>query len=89
MLIRSSPESLPRPWRRVFRRRYPARWFVRYFSEYFWVLCLSPFMLAYIALGLQIALRGFFEIHDSAPNLVLIVVALVGGIVAFVVPSVQ
>jgi len=35
---------------------------------------LSYFILAYIALGVQIALVGFFEVRDSAPNLVLLVV---------------
>jgi ABC-type multidrug transport system ATPase subunit/ABC-type transporter Mla maintaining outer membrane lipid asymmetry permease subunit MlaE len=39
------------PWQGRIRRRFSARWFVRYFGEYFWVLCLSPFMLAYVALG--------------------------------------
>jgi ABC-type multidrug transport system ATPase subunit/ABC-type transporter Mla maintaining outer membrane lipid asymmetry permease subunit MlaE len=38
-------------WHGRIRRRYSARWFVRYFLEYFWVLCVSPFMLAYIAIG--------------------------------------
>ena len=38
-------------WQGRIRRRFSARWFVRYFAEYFWVLCLSPFMLAYIAIG--------------------------------------
>jgi rod shape-determining protein MreD len=35
---------------------------------------ISYFILAYVALGCQVALRGFFEVRDSAPNLVLIVV---------------
>jgi ABC-type multidrug transport system ATPase subunit/ABC-type transporter Mla maintaining outer membrane lipid asymmetry permease subunit MlaE len=39
------------PWQGRMRRRFSARWFVRYFAEYFWVLCLSPFMLAYVGLG--------------------------------------
>jgi ABC-type multidrug transport system ATPase subunit/ABC-type transporter Mla maintaining outer membrane lipid asymmetry permease subunit MlaE len=39
------------PWQGRIRRRYSGRWFFRYFAEYFWVLCVSPFMLAYIALG--------------------------------------
>jgi rod shape-determining protein MreD len=32
------------------------------------------FILAYLALGCQVGLRGFFEFRDSAPNLVLLVV---------------
>src|SRR4051812_9292576 len=32
------------------------------------------FILAYIALGVQVALYGFFEVRNSAPNLVLLVV---------------
>jgi rod shape-determining protein MreD len=35
---------------------------------------ISYFILAYIALGVQIALVGFFEVKDSAPNFVLLVV---------------
>src|SRR5262249_50899538 len=38
-------------WQGRIRRRFSARWFVRYFAEYFWVLCVSPFMLAYIGIG--------------------------------------
>jgi rod shape-determining protein MreD len=34
----------------------------------------SYFILAYLALGCQVGLRGFFEFRDSAPNLVLLVV---------------
>ncbi|MGQ9366059.1 ATP-binding cassette domain-containing protein [Azospirillum sp. A39] len=37
-----------------------AHWFVRYFAEYFWVLCASPLMLLYVALGGAIV--GFVEI---------------------------
>jgi ABC-type multidrug transport system ATPase subunit/ABC-type transporter Mla maintaining outer membrane lipid asymmetry permease subunit MlaE len=39
------------PWLGRIRRRLSVRWFFRYFAEYFWVLCVSPFMLAYVALG--------------------------------------
>src|SRR6185436_17852435 len=39
------------PWQGRMRRRFSARWFFRYFAEYFWVLCVSPFMLAYVGLG--------------------------------------
>ncbi|WP_029007615.1 ATP-binding cassette domain-containing protein [Azospirillum halopraeferens] len=35
-------------------------WFARYFGEYFWVLCASPLMLMYVALGGAIV--GFVEI---------------------------
>lgn len=35
-------------------------WFARYFKEYFWVLCASPLMLLYIALGSMIV--GFVSI---------------------------
>jgi ABC-type multidrug transport system ATPase subunit/ABC-type transporter Mla maintaining outer membrane lipid asymmetry permease subunit MlaE len=38
-------------WQGRMRRRVSARWFLRYFAEYFWVLCVSPFMLAYVGLG--------------------------------------
>jgi ABC-type transporter Mla maintaining outer membrane lipid asymmetry permease subunit MlaE len=38
-------------WQGRIRRRLSARWFVRYFGEYFWLLCLSPLMLGYVALG--------------------------------------
>jgi ABC-type multidrug transport system ATPase subunit/ABC-type transporter Mla maintaining outer membrane lipid asymmetry permease subunit MlaE len=38
-------------WRRRLGRRRQLVWFARYFAEYFWVLCLSPFMLAYLGLG--------------------------------------
>lgn len=38
-------------WRRSMRGGHPLRWFARYFAEYFWVLCASPFMLAYLGLG--------------------------------------
>ena len=37
-----------------------AHWFARYFGEYFWVLCASPLMLMYVALGGAIV--GFVEI---------------------------
>lgn len=47
-------------WQRSMRRRAPARWFLRYFAEYFWVLCASPFMLAYVVLGGMIV--GFVSI---------------------------
>ena len=39
------------PWRRRLRRRARPFWFARYFGEYFWLLCLSPFAIAYIAVG--------------------------------------
>ena len=46
------------------RRRLPAsgrtHWFARYFGEYFWVLCASPLMIMYVALGGMIV--GFVEI---------------------------
>ncbi len=35
---------------------------------------ISYFILAYLALGVQIALRGFFDIRYAVPNLVLLVV---------------
>ena len=38
-------------WDGVMRAGHPLRWFFRYFAEYFWVLCASPFMLAYLGLG--------------------------------------
>jgi ABC-type multidrug transport system ATPase subunit/ABC-type transporter Mla maintaining outer membrane lipid asymmetry permease subunit MlaE len=41
----------PGRWRRRVRLGFSLRWFARYFAEYFWVLCFSPFMLAYVALG--------------------------------------
>ncbi len=44
-------ERGPERWTKRLRRRPRAVWFGRYFLEYFWVLCLSPFMLAYMALG--------------------------------------
>jgi ABC-type multidrug transport system ATPase subunit/ABC-type transporter Mla maintaining outer membrane lipid asymmetry permease subunit MlaE len=43
--------NLHAPWRRRLRRRPQPLWFARYFSEYFWLLCLSPFALAYIGIG--------------------------------------
>ena len=48
------------PWRRRLRRRPRSFWFARYFGEYFWVLCLSPFALAYIGVGG--AILGFVSI---------------------------
>jgi ABC-type nitrate/sulfonate/bicarbonate transport system ATPase subunit/ABC-type transporter Mla maintaining outer membrane lipid asymmetry permease subunit MlaE len=38
-------------WMKRIRPGWSVRWFGRYFAEYFWVLCASPFMLAYIGLG--------------------------------------
>ena len=38
--VASPPSPRPRPF-----------WFARYFGEYFWLLCLSPFAIAYIAVG--------------------------------------
>ncbi len=38
-------------WRKHIRRGSSAKWFGRYFAEYFWVLCASPYMLAYVGLG--------------------------------------
>lgn len=38
-------------WRSYAKADHPLRWFARYFAEYFWVLCASPFMLAYLGLG--------------------------------------
>jgi len=39
------------PWKGRIRRGSSLKWFGRYFAEYFWVLCASPFMLAYLGLG--------------------------------------
>lgn len=47
-------------WQGLARRGHPGRWFARYFAEYFWVLCASPFMLAYLGLGG--AILGFVSI---------------------------
>jgi ABC-type multidrug transport system ATPase subunit/ABC-type transporter Mla maintaining outer membrane lipid asymmetry permease subunit MlaE len=48
----------------TWRNRLPpagkAHWFARYFGEYFWVLCASPLMIMYVALGGMIV--GFVEI---------------------------
>ncbi len=47
-------------WERGLPRGARWRWFARYFKEYFWVLCASPLMLLYIALGAMIV--GFVSI---------------------------
>jgi rod shape-determining protein MreD len=39
---------------------------------------LTYFILAYVALGAQVALRGFVEVRDAAPNFVLMVVVFLG-----------
>ena len=38
---------------------------------------LTYFMLAYVSLGVQVALRGYFDIKGAEPNLVLLVVIFV------------
>lgn len=47
-------------WRRSLPRAGKGHWFARYFGEYFWVLCASPLMILYVALGGMIV--GFVEI---------------------------
>lgn len=49
----------PQKFRRL-GTRFPKLWFARYFIEYFWVLCLSPYMLAYVGVGG--AILGFVSI---------------------------
>lgn len=47
-------------WRNKLPRASRGHWFARYFGEYFWVLCASPLMIMYVALGGMIV--GFVEI---------------------------
>lgn len=47
-------------WEERLPRASRLHWFLRYFQEYFWVLCASPLMLIYVALGGMIV--GFVEI---------------------------
>ena len=49
--VLAAPGADAGPWKGRIRRGSSLKWFGRYFAEYFWVLCASPFMLAYLGLG--------------------------------------
>ncbi|NYZ12143.1 ATP-binding cassette domain-containing protein [Azospirillum sp. RWY-5-1] len=56
----ATAEPSAAPWEGRLPSASRGHWFSRYFLEYFWVLCASPLMLMYVAIGGMIV--GFVEI---------------------------